>query len=369
MTGVMTEEPSAPFSSRRGRRRHVLHRLLARKPSLCGGAPRGGPALAHVQSVAHRGGRARTTENSLAAMRHAVKHGMHMVEFDVHLTKDKRVVVFHDGDLRRMTGVEGHVNDFAYSDLPRLKLPDEIRADAAAGGEAGKDTDADAETDAPNPRQSIPLLSEILSALPPSTCMIVEVKAHRTDASATRELVQRTDALLKSHPMGHDAAGRVMWFSLQAHANNVLLPECNLDRPRITSARNATLFTLAHWSGVLPFLPNSWISGGAVCCGIVNPSSITVGLLRRVPGLACAPAWFLDRLRPWLMPVLASASMVAHLRARGMAVYMLGVNDASGLAMARQCGVDAVLTDRPRWLAESTDVTAALESRGKEKTK
>jgi hypothetical protein len=46
---------------------YVLSRLLARRPGLVWGRARGlGAAMAHVQSVAHRGGRQTTTENSLA---------------------------------------------------------------------------------------------------------------------------------------------------------------------------------------------------------------------------------------------------------------------------------------------------------------
>ena len=93
----------------------------------------------------------------------------------------------------------------------------------------------------------------------------------------------------------------------------------------------------------------------------------TFGLLRRVPCCGLAPDWFLERLRPVLWPLLAPASMVAHLRMRGLAVYMLGVNDAQGLARASHCGVDAVLTDRPRWLAESTGFIADSERDQKKK--
>jgi glycerophosphoryl diester phosphodiesterase len=304
---------------------------------------------------------------------------MHMVEFDVHLTKDSRVVVFHDGDLERMCVGAGnknrslHVNDVNYEDLPMLKLPSEVWAETEAEDtktrEGGKEKEKKEKTKGggnddlsdPHPRQRIPLLTDVLSSLPATTCMTVEIKAHAHDDARTRDLVARTDTILKAHARAHDVAGRVIWFSLQAHANNTLLPACNPARPRITSARNATLFILAHWCGLLPFLPTSWISGGAACCGIVNPSSITVGLLRRVPGCSATPTWFLERLRPVLRPILASPSMVSHLRKRGMAVYMLGVNDAAALALASRCGVDAVLTDRPRWLAAS----AGLGRRGR----
>ena len=321
---------------------------------------------------------------------------MHMVEFDVHLTKDNRVVVFHDGDLERMcvagaVNRKKHVNDVNFKDLPMLKLPSEIRAGTKAGpagpahiavaetntkimtekkGDDEYDDDNDeAQLSNPHPRQRIPLLTTVLSSLPATMCMTVEIKADPHDVARTRDLVERTDAILKAHALAHDAAGRVIWFSLQAHANNNLLPACNPERPRITSARDAALFILAYWCGLLPFLPTTWIGRGAECCGIVNPSSITIGLLRRVPGLGAAPVWLLERLRPALRPILAPPSMVAHLRKRGMAVYMLGVNDATALALANRCGVDAVLTDRPRWLADSAGLRRRVVEKEEEKKK
>ena len=37
-----------------------------------------------------------------------------MLELDVHLTKDKKVVVFHDLDLKRMMGLDTNIGDYNY---------------------------------------------------------------------------------------------------------------------------------------------------------------------------------------------------------------------------------------------------------------
>ena len=362
---------------------YCASRMLTTRPSLIWGKSQGlfGTPLVNVQSVAHRGGRANTTENSIAAIRNAVSVGMQMVEFDVHLTRDKKVVVFHDGDLLRMTGVKGHVNNVNYADLPPLLLPSEVEPTLPGSAEymekthtkskekrtapkseskKGKDPNCSVSgskitanfTKKEHARQRIPLLTEVLDELPPSVCMIVEIKA-TSNTGNTKELVKRTNSILESHKSGHDPAGRIIWFSLNAQTNNKILPECNPDRPRIASASKTTFITLCYWIGVLPFMPTSMITAGAVCCGIVNPSSITIGLMRRVPGFSGVPEWFLEWLRPMLRPLLAPKKMVSHLRKRGISVYMLGVNDAASLALASACGVDAVLTDFPEWLASS----------------
>ena len=45
-------------------------------------------------------------ENSMAAFRRAAAHGL-AVEFDVHLIADGSLVIFHDEQLERETGVKG----------------------------------------------------------------------------------------------------------------------------------------------------------------------------------------------------------------------------------------------------------------------
>ncbi len=47
-------------------------------------------------------------ENSLASFSAAIRAGLPL-EIDVHLSADQQVVVFHDDNLLRMTGVEGTV--------------------------------------------------------------------------------------------------------------------------------------------------------------------------------------------------------------------------------------------------------------------
>jgi len=39
---------------------------------------------------------------------------------DICLTKDKKIVVVHDSHLKRMTGVNKHVEEFNYDDLPPI---------------------------------------------------------------------------------------------------------------------------------------------------------------------------------------------------------------------------------------------------------
>jgi glycerophosphoryl diester phosphodiesterase len=70
--------------------------------------------------IAHRGYRKRYPENTLAAFTAAFDAGVGMVELDVTLTKDRRVVVLHDDTLDRTTDGRGRARGFTLDELKQL---------------------------------------------------------------------------------------------------------------------------------------------------------------------------------------------------------------------------------------------------------
>lgn len=72
---------------------------------------------------AHRGyhDKPQIPENSLAAFKRAIEHGFPS-EFDVHLIADGSLVVFHDEELERETGVSGRIESYDLSNLRKLRL-------------------------------------------------------------------------------------------------------------------------------------------------------------------------------------------------------------------------------------------------------
>jgi glycerophosphoryl diester phosphodiesterase len=84
-----------------------------------------------ARPIAHRGlhdGNKLVWENTLTAFAGAVKHN-YAIECDVHLTEDGVPVVFHDGDLKRLTGKEGQVHSKTSKQMQALKIggtPDHV---------------------------------------------------------------------------------------------------------------------------------------------------------------------------------------------------------------------------------------------------
>ena len=70
---------------------------------------------------AHRGFSSRYPENTMMAFEAARDAGADGIEMDVHLTKDGEVVVIHDENLLRTTGVDKMVGDCTLSEITAIK--------------------------------------------------------------------------------------------------------------------------------------------------------------------------------------------------------------------------------------------------------
>lgn len=70
-----------------------------------------------VTVTAHRGASAVAPENTLAAFEAAIDAGADAIEFDVRLSADGAVIVFHDSDFRRMVGDTRAVVETPLSDM------------------------------------------------------------------------------------------------------------------------------------------------------------------------------------------------------------------------------------------------------------
>ena len=99
--------------------------------------------------IGHRGFPNKYPENTIASFLGALCFGADGVELDVWLTRDKKVVVIHDPDTERMTGQKLVIKESFFSELRELDL---------------------------GMGQRIPLLEEVIDALPLSALLFVEIK-------------------------------------------------------------------------------------------------------------------------------------------------------------------------------------------------
>lgn len=107
-------------------------------------------------------------ENSIPAFKAAIQRG-YGIELDVHLTRDNRLVVFHDDTLKRMCGKDGVIEQTNTSDLKELTLLD-------------------------TPCH-IPLLEEVLCLTDGQVPLLIELKMPGADT----EICRRTYDLLKHY--------------------------------------------------------------------------------------------------------------------------------------------------------------------------
>lgn len=72
--------------------------------------------------IAHRGVSSLEIENTVPAFRKAVEIGADMIEFDVQQTKDKKLVICHDFNLKRLGGIDKNIDEITFDELKEIKI-------------------------------------------------------------------------------------------------------------------------------------------------------------------------------------------------------------------------------------------------------
>ncbi len=87
------------------------------------------PPLKHkIALIAHRAGRGIMPENTLAAIRNAIKIGADYVELDIRATKDGKLVIMHDRNVDRTTNGHGNVRDLDFATIRSLDAGEKFNA-------------------------------------------------------------------------------------------------------------------------------------------------------------------------------------------------------------------------------------------------
>lgn len=121
---------------------------------------------------AHRGACVSHPENTLPAFAEAIRLGVHQMEFDVYLTKDKQCVVIHDGSVDRTTNGSGKVSEMTLAEIRRL--------------------DAGSWKDARFAGVKVPTLRETLAMMPENIWLNVHTRGGaEAGAAVAREIVRQ----------------------------------------------------------------------------------------------------------------------------------------------------------------------------------
>lgn len=127
--------------------------------------------------IAHRGLHNKIIpENSLEAFKKCVERNIPF-EFDVHLLKDGTIIVFHDDNLKRMTGIDKYIMNCDYKDVSDLYLN--------------------------NSKEHIPTLDEVLELVNGKVLIDIELKYDQKRYLLEKTLIKKLkeykgDLILKS---------------------------------------------------------------------------------------------------------------------------------------------------------------------------
>ncbi len=247
------------------------------------------PAAGAVEIVAHRGASHDAPENTVAAIKLAWEQKADASELDIHLTKDGRIVVIHDKDTKRTTGVPGPVAGRTLTELRKL--------------------DAGSWKDLAFAGEKLPRLDEMLSGVPAGKRVYVEVKCGP-------EIVPELDRTLRASGL---PAARTPVISFNA----AVVAAVKAARPDVP----------AYW--LVDLKPKK-----------DGPPVPPVGEL-----VAKAKAMRADGLDV-SAGVSLDAKFAAAVKAAGLRLDVWTIDDAALAKRLVALGVDGITTNRPQWLRE-----------------
>jgi glycerophosphoryl diester phosphodiesterase len=280
-------------------------------------------------NIAHRGGAGLWPENTLYAFREATAAGFDGAELDVQLSRDGRLVVFHDFLLKpELCRINGHwinarqrrlIRDLYVSELKRFDIGRiKLRTLYAQRHRVMHPRDG----------EPIPLLTEVIAEVRqrPQFKLFIEIKTCAEDRSVSAPAEAVAEAVIAELRETCFSENTVLvgfdWAAL-IHAK-AIAPQVEC---WFTTKRRATH---ADRSWAAGYHPSKF--GGSI------PEAI-----RRAGG----DGWLCSRAQ-------ATRSRIEEARRLGLKVAIWTVNDARSMREFIRMGVDAIVTDRPDRLAALT---------------
>lgn len=243
--------------------------------------------LSAVEIIAHRGASHDAPENTLAALNLGWQQGADAGELDVRLTKDGQIVLLHDDDTKRTTGVPGEVASRTLEELQKLD----------AGAWKGRQWKG----------ERLPTLSEALATIPDGKRMFIEIKCGP-------EILPKLEPVLQ-------ASGK---------------------RPEQLVLIGFNYATMQQAKKQFPQAPVYWVVSGKADKKTGERPDIRELIAKaraaRFDGLDLEANFPLD------------ASTVAQIKAAGLGIFVWTVDDADKAAALVAAGVEGITTNRPGWL-------------------
>jgi len=273
-------------------------------------------------NIAHQGGEIEAPSDTLYAFKTARQKGADVLETDVHLTADGRIVVLHDETVDRTTDGSGSVEQMTLAELKRL--------DAAYWFVEGEGTVHDpgrpasdftwrgVATGAKRPPKrfepndfTIPTLDELLAAFP-DTWLNIELKP---TVAMTGRLEAAVAELLRAH-------GRT---------DDVIVASFNDQSVELFKAFAPEIHTAAPTAQVAAF----WASSQGELPGSPNPQHVALQVPEAFEGLT-----------------LVTPDFISDAHANRLAVHVWTVNAAADMHRLLDWGADGIMTDRPTLLEQ-----------------
>lgn len=242
----------------------------------------------NVEFVAHRGESFDAPENTLAAFRLAWERNVSTIELDVHLTKDGQLIVCHDPNTKKTTGVEKAIKDSTLAELQTL--------------------DAGSWKGARFAGEKLPTLAEALATIPERGRCFIELKTGP----------EAVPALAKTIAASGKRAEQLAIISFNAES-------------------------LAEAKRKLPQHQAYWIVSvkKEKTTGVLAPSVDEL--------IAKAKAIHADGLDLSIPPTPEYVKLV---KAAGLKLFIWTVNEVAIARKFVELGVDGITTDRPAWLKQ-----------------
>lgn len=275
-----------------------------------------------AMNISHRGGSAEGYENTLKNFKKAMANGTHMLELDVRLTRDGQVVVYHDPDLKRLTGSTSLISELNYAQLPLLNQV--IPIDTIPG-----QTYSDQEWIVED--RKIPLLKQVFEEFP-TVPINIDLKDFDT------KLITEVSKLIKLH----NRANITVWGSFNQQTTTACY-NSNPDVGLFFSAKKTLLLCFLTVTGLLPFVPIK-----ETHYEVFLPSSIKKRIHLHKGSLTVS-----EKFLYWVCNnLLVSKRLIRHLQARGIQVYLWVCNSTEEYRECVELGANGIMTDYPSKLRD-----------------